>query len=91
METPGSAHLREELRARDLEVENLQAALVNSRVIGAAVGVLMERDGLTYDDAFAMLCQTSQHLNVKVREIADQLLYSGALPAEHAHHGSITA
>ncbi len=87
LETPGNAHLREELRTRDLEIENLQAALVNSRVIGAAVGVLIERNGLTYDDAFAILCETSQNLNIKVREIAEQLLYTGALPAEHAHRG----
>lgn len=51
----------------------------------------MERKGLTYEDAFAILCETSQDLNIKVREIADQLLHSGALPADHGYRRAATA
>lgn len=61
---------------------DLAAALASSRVIGAAVGILMSAYKVTSDDAFAMLRQSSQRLNRKLREIADEVTQTGALPAE---------
>jgi AmiR/NasT family two-component response regulator len=45
-------------------------------VIGQAKGILMSRDGIDADAAFEVLREASQRLNVKVREVADQVIGS---------------
>lgn len=72
--------LRGELAAARRTIEHLQTALDFSRQIGAAVGILMEREKLTYDAAFGHLVETSQHARRKVRQLAEQLLLTGELP-----------
>ncbi len=61
-----------------------QASLVRSiatrQLIGQAQGILMERHKVTGQQAFALLVQASQHRNVKLHDIADQLVRSGSLP-----------
>ncbi|HEX6469393.1 MAG TPA: ANTAR domain-containing protein [Streptosporangiaceae bacterium] len=60
-------------RAADVgrhEAANLRAALGNRDTIGQAKGVLMERYVLTPRQAFDALSAVSQHLNVKVAEVA---------------------
>ena len=52
---------------------HLQQALLSRDVIGQAKGILMERLNVTPDDAFDLLRRSSQHLNVKLREVARQL------------------
>jgi AmiR/NasT family two-component response regulator len=42
-------------------------------VIGQAKGILMERHGYDADRAFDALRRASQHLNIKLRDIADTL------------------
>jgi len=59
--------------------ENLQLALTSRDVIGQAKGVLMERLRLTPDDAFDVLRRASQRLNVKLRDVAQQLAETGQL------------
>jgi transcriptional regulator with GAF, ATPase, and Fis domain len=49
-------------------------------LIGQAQGILMERHKVTSDQAFALLIRVSQQQNKKLREIAEQLVHSGALP-----------
>ena len=67
--------------AREHEhVAQLEDALRSNREIGMAAGVLMVRHGVTEDEAFAMLRRTSQYLNVKLREIAAQVVETGRLP-----------
>ncbi|MGB3955858.1 MAG: GAF and ANTAR domain-containing protein [Brooklawnia sp.] len=61
---------------------DLVTALASSRVIGAAIGILMNSRKVTSDDAFTMLRQSSQRLNRKLREIAHVVTETGALPAE---------
>lgn len=39
-------------------------------IIGQAKGILMEREGIDDEAAFAMLRQASQTQNIKLREIA---------------------
>lgn len=39
----------------------------------------MERYKLTADQAFALLVRASQHRNVKLRDVAEQLVHSGVL------------
>lgn len=62
-----------------------QSGLVRSvatrQLIGQAQGILMERHKLTADQSFALLVRASQHNNVKLREIAHQLVESGVMPA----------
>jgi ANTAR domain len=58
---------------------NLQQALLSRDVIGQAKGILMERLKITPEDAFDLLRRSSQHLNVKLREVARTLAETGKL------------
>lgn len=60
--------------ASELRESQLLEALRSRDVIGQAKGVLMERRGLTSDDAFDVLRRTSQDLNVKLRDVAETLV-----------------
>lgn len=60
--------------------DNLETALATSRRIGAAVGVLMAHHKVTEDGAFAMLRTSSQHLHRKLRDVAGEVVETGALP-----------
>jgi signal transduction histidine kinase/DNA-binding response OmpR family regulator len=66
-------------RAED-EAANLRIALGTNRQIGAAIGILMHGHGLTNEEAFQLLRQTSQRLNRKLRDIADDVVRTGDLP-----------
>jgi AmiR/NasT family two-component response regulator len=48
--------------------------------IGEALGILMERERITADQAFDVLRRASQHLNVKLRDIAQNLVDTGETP-----------
>lgn len=58
----------------------LQRALQSRDVIGQAKGVLMERQRLSGEQAFAQMRELSNHHNVKLREIAHQIAASGEIP-----------
>lgn len=62
------------------EREQLAAAVHTRDLIGQAKGILMERHKLDADQAFAVLTRASQHTNVKLRDIAEQLTKTGKLP-----------
>jgi ANTAR domain/GAF domain len=67
-----------------LEVEGLRTAMRSRHLIGMAQGVLMERYGLTEQSSFEVLRRYSQIHNIKLREVATQLLANsggGATPA----------
>jgi GAF domain-containing protein len=67
--------------AREREhAEQLKDALRSSRGIGMAIGVLMGRGGVTEDEAFTSLRQTSQHVHRKLREVAAEVVDTGQLP-----------
>jgi GAF domain-containing protein len=59
--------------------EHLREALESRDVIGQAKGILMARRNCTADAAFELLRQASQHHNIKLREIAEQVVYLGDL------------
>ena len=59
---------------------DLERALASSRTIGTAIGIVMVRELLTEEQAFPRLLGTSQHLNVKLRDIADRVRETGAVP-----------
>jgi hypothetical protein len=66
-------------RSRERAVE-LQDALGSNREIGMAMGILMGRSGVTQDEAFALLRRASQQLHRKLREVAAEVVDTGALP-----------
>lgn len=68
-------HENEERRTHDLE-----AALVTREVIGQAQGILIERERITANQAFDILRRASQHLNVKLRDVAQDLVETGERP-----------
>jgi hypothetical protein len=71
------AHTHEDEERR---FENLRTALDTREVIGEALGILMERERITSNQAFSILRQASQHLNLKLREVAQNLVDTGERP-----------
>lgn len=59
---------------RSRREEQLNAALFTCKVIGQATGILMERHELDEDGAFAYLTRVSSHTNVKLREVAREIV-----------------
>jgi GAF domain-containing protein len=72
-------------------VDNLQAALESRAVIDQAKGILMERHKVTPDQAFQLLAQASMAANRKVRDVADELVRTGELPAVRPRGGRRSA
>jgi len=66
--------------AERLRFDDLQVALGSREVIGQAQGILMERERITAQQAFDLLRRASQHLNVKLRDVAQELVDTGAVP-----------
>ena len=60
--------------------DNLHHALWTRELIGQAQGILMERERITGDQAFDVLRRASQHLNIKIRDIAHTLIETGETP-----------
>jgi GAF domain-containing protein len=60
--------------------EQLEDALRSNREIAMAMGVLMGRGAVTEDEAFTLLRRASQYLNVKLRDVAAQVVETGRLP-----------
>ena len=56
---------------------HLMEALESRTVIGEAVGIMMERYGLDADTALGALKRVSQQRNVKVRDLAAELVATG--------------
>jgi hypothetical protein len=56
------------------ERRSLRSAIASRTLIGQAEGILMERYGLDGDAAFSALRRVSQNRNVKLREIASELV-----------------
>ena len=60
------------------------------KIVGQAMGILMERYNIKDDQAFAILARYSQHTNTKLRAIALQLIETRQLPdlptAQHHDH-----
>ncbi len=62
----------------------LWQAIDARKLIGQAQGILMERERISGEQAFALLRDSSQHLNVKLREVARTLIETGETPATGA-------
>jgi ANTAR domain/GAF domain len=70
-----------------LLMTNLHEALKTRELIGQAQGILIERERITGDQAFDVLRRASQHLNVKVREVARTLVETGEDPPTGSEDG----
>lgn len=70
----------EEHERADAREANIRVALQTREMIGQAQGILMERERITAAQAFALLRDSSQHLNVKLREVAQSLIETGETP-----------
>jgi len=68
--------------AKARKTENLWHAIDARKRIGQAQGILMERYGLTDDQAFQVLLRYSQSNNIKLREVAEELIATRSLPGD---------
>jgi hypothetical protein len=59
------------------EIAQLQVALDHRTVIGQAIGIIMERYGLTAEGAWGVLSRLSQERNRKVYALAQELTGAG--------------
>lgn len=62
------------------EREHLEEAIQTRDLIGRAKGILMARQSITDDQAFDLLRRASQRLNVKLRDVAGEVITSRAPP-----------
>jgi ANTAR domain/GAF domain/PAS fold len=67
------------------QVANLRAAIDSRKLIGQAVGILMERHRLTEDEAFQRLISASQTQHIKLRDLAARITESGEEPDNVSH------
>jgi hypothetical protein len=64
----------------EIRVANLHEALRTRELIGQAQGILIERERITGEQAFDVLRRASQHLNIKILEVAQNLVETGETP-----------
>lgn len=62
-------------------VGNLRVAVESRDLIGQAKGILMERYKIDAGRAFDLLVMSSQSTHRKLRDVSDELVHSGELPA----------
>ncbi|MGX7677784.1 GAF and ANTAR domain-containing protein [Jatrophihabitans sp. DSM 45814] len=77
-----AAHASSLVALHDAEghAANLESALHSNREIGVALGVLMAHHKVRQDEAFSLLRTASQNLHVKLRDVAAEVVETGALP-----------
>ncbi|HKH56745.1 MAG TPA: GAF and ANTAR domain-containing protein [Propionibacteriaceae bacterium] len=61
------------------DLAHMRKAMMSRAVIEQAKGILMERHKVTDDQAFTILTHASQQTNVKLRDVAADLVRTGAL------------
>ena len=66
--------------AATLQENHLHTAMETRRMIGEAIGIVRERFGLTSDQAFDALRRVSSQRNVKVNQLARQIVETGTWP-----------
>jgi tetrahydromethanopterin S-methyltransferase subunit F len=79
--------VREASEQRD-RADNLEIALGSARCIGMAMGIIMARLRLGEPEAFRVLQHLSQTTHRKVREIAEEIVYTGTLPISDGRRSS---
>lgn len=66
--------------AAALTHEQLQQAIATRGVIGQAIGILMEREKLSADEAYQRIRRASNNTNTKLRDIAERVARTGENP-----------
>lgn len=69
------AAVQERVRA-----DNLAIALESSRRIGVAIGIVMALSRCSHEEAFETIRSASQRTHRKMRELADEIIFTGAIP-----------
>lgn len=62
------------------ELRTLRAALLSNRRIGVAMGIVMTQLGVSEAEAFEAIRRASMDGNRKLREVAEDVVLTGALP-----------
>src|SRR4051794_38987543 len=70
---------REQLLAARERIGHLETALASNRRIGIAIGIVMARNRVTDEAAFALLREQSQARNRKLRDLAEEVIHTGIL------------
>jgi hypothetical protein len=73
------AELRTRAEAAEHRADNLERALTSNRRIGMAIGILLERLHVTEEQAFELLRAESMRQNVRLAQVAEQVVYTGTL------------
>jgi GAF domain-containing protein len=63
------------------DLTQLRTVMLSRALIEQGKGILMERHKITEDEAFTMLTRSSQQTNTKLRDVAAELVRTGALPS----------
>jgi hypothetical protein len=66
------------IQARE-RIGNLEKALASNRRIGIAIGIVMARRQVSDEVAFELLREQSQLRNQKLRDLAEEVIYTGTL------------
>jgi hypothetical protein len=86
---PGDvALLRDELLVAQAELQGLREAMSRRAVIEQAKGVFMERYGVDDEGAFARLVALSQSTNVKLVQIAADVVAGSGVPEPNGRRGN---
>ena len=64
------------------EIENLTIAVDRRTTIGVALGMVMERFGMSQSNAFSLLKRLSSHSNRKLYDVAFEIAATGKVPAD---------
>ena len=73
------AQLRTDLARAKEQLRTFELALDSSRVIGAAVGIIMATQKMTYDSALQLLRDYSRVTSRKVRDLAERIVLTGSV------------
>jgi GAF domain-containing protein len=72
-------------------VTGLRQALTTRHRIGVAQGILMQRYGLTLERSLEVLMRYSQETNIKLRDVAERMIETGAIPVEDEQPARVPA
>ncbi|MFF4113573.1 ANTAR domain-containing protein [Streptomyces sp. NPDC001714] len=71
---PGPEELARKIGQLQREIGQLEEAVVSHAVIDQAIGVVVSLGGLPPDQGFGVLRTVSQKTNIKLREVAEQIV-----------------
>lgn len=74
-----AAHVAVAIRSAQ-EVEGLKVALDSRMLLGQATGIVMERYGISAEQAFSVLARISSHGNRRMRDLAAEIAATGTTP-----------